>query len=128
MDPVIVDTSVWIDFFKGVDNSEVNILSQYLKNDDPIFLCPPIIQEILQGISSDKEYIQLKDYLLSISIVNDDALEAALGAASIYRALRKKGVSIRKSNDCLIAYYALKYSLKILHRDRDFDKIIEHYT
>jgi predicted nucleic acid-binding protein len=126
-EPLLVDTSVWIDFFNGVDSDNVNVFSYYLENDFPIFICPVIIQEILQGIKSEKEYRQVKEYLFALNVLNDDAIDAALGAVKIYRKIREKGITIRKSNDCLIAYYAIKYSLKILHRDRDFDNIIRHY-
>ena len=124
-EPLLIDTSVWIDFFNGVDSDDVNVFSYYLENDFPIFICPVIIQEILQGIKSEKEYRQVKEYLFALNVLNDDAIEAALGAVKIYRKLREKGITIRKSNDCLIAYYVIKYSLKILHRDRDFDNIIK---
>jgi predicted nucleic acid-binding protein len=128
VDPLIVDTSVWIDFFRGVESEQVLIFSEYLANDYPLFICPVIIQEVLQGIKSDREYKQVKDYLFALTVLNDDALDAALGAIKIYRKLRKKSITIRKSNDCLIAHYAIKYSLKILHRDQDFDNILQHYN
>ena len=126
-EPLLIDTSVWIDFFNGVDSDNVNVFNYYLENDFPIFICPVIIQEILQGIKSEKEYRQVKEYLFALNVLNDDAIEAALGAVKIYRKLREKGITIRKNNDCLIAYYVIKYSLKILHRDRDFDNIIKYY-
>jgi predicted nucleic acid-binding protein len=126
-EPIIIDTSVWIDFFNGIENTQVHTLIDYLENDDPIFICPTILQEILQGISSNKQYVEIKEYLLCLNILNDDGLETALGAVKIYRTLRKKGISIRKSNDCIIAQYAFKYSLSILHKDRDFDLIINNY-
>lgn len=124
-EPLLIDTSIWIDFFNGVDSENVNAFIYYLENDLPIFICPVIIQEILQGIKSEKEYRQVKDSLFALNVLNDDGIEAALGAVKIYRRLREKGITIRKSNDCLIGYYALKYSLKTLHKDRDFDKIIK---
>jgi len=126
-DPILIDTSVWIDFFNGIESDNTKIFSDYLENDLPIYICPVIIQEILQGIKLDKEYKQVKDYLFALNILNDDAIESALGAVKIYRKLRQKGITIRKSNDCLIAYYAMKYSLKILHQDRDFDNIVKYY-
>jgi predicted nucleic acid-binding protein len=125
-EPLIADTSVWIDFFKGTENAQVNILTEYIENDYPLFICPTILQEILQGIRNDKQFKEIKEYLLCINILNDDAIETAIGSVNIYRKLRKKGISIRKSNDCIIAYYAFKYSLKILHRDRDFDLILDN--
>jgi len=126
-DPILIDTSAWIDFFNGIESDNTKLFTEYLENDLPIFICQIIIQEILQGIKSDKEYRQVKDYLFALNVLNDDAIEAALGAVKIYRQLRLKGITIRKSNDCLIAYYAIKYSLKILHKDRDFDNIIKYY-
>lgn len=127
-EPLLVDTSVWIDFFNGNETANVEVFTKYLKNDFPLFTCPIIIQEILQGIRSDKQYKQVKDYLFALNVLNDDAIEAALGAVKIYIELRWKGITIRKSNDCLIAYYAIKYSLKILHNDRDFDNILENFN
>jgi predicted nucleic acid-binding protein len=55
-----------------------------------------------------------------------DPIEAAIGAADLYRSLRKKAVTIRKPNDCLIAYYALAHNLPVLHNDVDFDQIARH--
>jgi predicted nucleic acid-binding protein len=89
-------------------------------------LCPIIIQEILQGIKADTEYNAIKESLLSFDILNVDALEAAIGAAELYRKLRKLGTTIRKSNDCLIAYYAIFFDVKLLHKDSDFEKIAKH--
>lgn len=125
-DPVMVDTSVWINFFKGIDCQEVTLLTNYLENDGPIFLCPTIIQEVLQGISNDKQFAKIKEYLLAFKILNDDGIEMAISAANLYRSLRKKGITIRKSNDCLIAQYAIKHSINVLHQDRDFDLIIRN--
>lgn len=126
MEPIIVDTSVWIDFFQGRNTVQVKTLTEYIENDYPIYLCPTIIQEILQGIVYDQKFNKIKDYILAFNILNDDAIQLAISAAGLYRTLRKKGITIRKSNDCLIAQYALNYSLKILHNDRDFDMIIEN--
>jgi predicted nucleic acid-binding protein len=125
--PLLADTSVWINFFKGNESKEVTILTKYIENDGPIFLCPTIVQEILQGINNDKQFREIKKYLLAFNILNDDGLEMAISAANLYRSLRKKGITIRKSNDCLIAQYAINHSLHVLHQDRDFDLIIENY-
>ena len=126
-DPVIVDTSIWIDFFKGIETEQVKTLEIYIEEDEPVYICPTILQEVLQGIKNDSQFKKIKEYLLCLDVLNDDGVEAAFGAVKIYRDLRKKGISIRKSNDCLIAFYAFKYNLKILHKDRDFDMMIKHY-
>lgn len=126
IEPIIPDTSVWIGFFKGEESQQVNMLIDYIENDKDIYLCPTIVQEILQGIRNDKQFKEIKSYLLAFNILKDDGLEMAISAANLYRSLRKKGITIRKSNDCLIAQYAIKHSISILHQDRDFDLIINN--
>ena len=125
--PIIADTSVWINFFKGNDTKEVQELIDYIENDITVYLCPTIVQEVLQGINSDKQFREVLSSLLAFNILNDDGLKMAISAANLYRSLRKKGITIRKSNDCLIAQYAIKHSLQVLHQDRDFDLIMENY-
>lgn len=125
--PVLADTSVWINFFNGVDSKEVEVLIRYIENDWPVYLCPTIVQEVLQGINNHKQFKEVLASLLAFNILNDDGVEMAVSAANLYRWLRKRGITIRKSNDCLIAQYAIKHSLQVLHQDRDFDLIMENY-
>ena len=126
MSGLLFDTSVWIDFLKGNETDEVKILTSHLEENLPVFICPVIIQEVLQGIVNDNHCSRVKESLLALAVLNENQIEAATGAASIYRKLRKKGTTIRSSNDCLIAWYALKNSLHIVHRDRDFDIILKN--
>jgi hypothetical protein len=79
--PILADTSVWINFFKGTHSKEVTILTTYIENDDPIYLCPTIVQEVLQGINNDMQFREIKKYLLAFNILNDDGLEMAISAA-----------------------------------------------
>ena len=123
---LLFDTSIWIDFFLGNNSEEVKLLTHYLKENLPVFTCSVIIQEVLQGIRDDKTFEDVKDSFLALPILTENPVDAAIGAALISRHLRKKGITIRKSNDCLIAYYALKNSQKVVHRDRDFDLIFEN--
>jgi predicted nucleic acid-binding protein len=123
MEPLLADTSVWIDFFRGKKTWQCKILINYIEFNEPLVLCPIIIQEILQGIRNDDTYDKIKENLFSFEIFSIDPIESALGAAELYRMLRKKGTTIRKSNDCLIAYYAIHYKIKLLHKDIDFEKI-----
>jgi predicted nucleic acid-binding protein len=123
---LMFDTSIWIDFFNNAGNEKVLLLTRYIENDYLRELCPVIIQEILQGIKDNKSFNKVKDALLSFNIIEIDPVKAAVGAAKIYRKLRKKGITIRKSNDCLIAFYALESNIKIVHKDRDFDLIMEN--
>jgi len=119
VDIVLVDTSVWINFFKGIETSS----SLFLKNnlgDIIIATCPVIVQEVLQGIAEDKEFRRISLYFDELTKLTGDAYALAHDAAVLYRALRKKGITIRKPNDCLIAVYAIKNNIKLLHDDKDF--------
>ena len=121
----LYDTSVWIDYRKGVFSAQTDQLDQDLL-DGMICICPVIIQEILQGIRIDSDFNQLKKDFQVLQILVTDPVKAAIDAAIIYRNLRKKGVTIRKSNDCLIAAYALHFDVELCHNDSDFDLIAAH--
>jgi predicted nucleic acid-binding protein len=122
----LFDTSVWIDFFAGRNSKEVELLTHLLEEDISVFTCPVIIQEILQGIKNENTFQQIKESLLALPVLTVNPTEAAIGAAQIYRQLRKKGITIQKSNDCLIAFYALKNGAEVIHCDRDFDLIFKN--
>ncbi len=126
MEPVLTDTSVWIDFFRGRKTRECALLYKYIEENGPLLVCPPIIREILQGIRNDDDYIRIKDDIFSLAVLIIDPVEAAIGSADLYRRLRKKGITIKKTNDCLIAYYAIYHKVYLLHRDSDFDRIAGH--
>jgi len=127
MKGILADTSVWIDFFNDVATKEAVLLSKYIEADYPVYICAVILQEILQGFNSDKDYKIVKDLLLSYPFLKTEPLEFAIGAAELYRKLKKTGKTIRKSNDCLIAYHAIFYNIPILHKDRDFS-IMSQYS
>ena len=82
--------------------------------------------EILQGFRSDRDHAGVREILLSYDFVAEDPVPDALGASDLYRSLRKRGVAVRKSLDCLIAHAAIRNGLPLLHRDRDFDIIARH--
>ncbi len=84
------------------------------------------LQEILQGIRDDTKYLQIKELLSCFTVLELPPVQAAIGAADLYRSLQKKGATIRKSNDCLIAWYALKFSGKVVHTDSGFSRISRH--
>src|SRR5690606_22541352 len=110
----------------GIETEQVRILSSLLGEDARVCLCPTILQEVLQGLIADKAYSKIHDNLLSQEILLADPVMAAVKAAELYGLLRKKGVTIRKSNDCLIAFHAIHFDAKILHKDRDFSFIALH--
>jgi len=126
MQILLFDTSIWIDYLSGQETSKVNLLDEYLLNTDVLQICPPIIQEILQGIRQDEQFSKIKKNLNRLLCLQIDAKEAAFGAAELYRNLRKKGISVRKPNDCLIAFYAISFDVELVHKDSDFDLMIDH--
>lgn len=126
MGPIIVDTSVWIDGFRGIQNGKTRKVTEYLATDQQVNIIPLILQEALQGVREDNRFDRIKGGLLACTMLLLDPVEAAIGAAQLYRMLRKKGVTIRKPNDCLIAHYAIYYDIPILHNDVDFDQIARH--
>ena len=122
---VVVDTSVWIDFFSGRSARHVEILEQLLTAGDDVCLCGVILEEILQGIRSDIDYRKTKAYLEFLLYLPMDR-RTFERAADIYRSLRKKGVTVRKPVDCMIASVAIEQGIPLLHNDRDFDPVEKH--
>jgi predicted nucleic acid-binding protein len=119
VDIVLVDTSVWINFFKANETGSSLFLKNNLSN-IIVATCPVIVQEVLQGILSDKEFKVVSSYFNTLTKFSDNPYELALDAARLYRDIRKAGFTIRKPNDCLIASYAINNNVKSLHDDKDF--------
>lgn len=126
MKPILVDTSVWIDALNGRKTWQAQLLGQLIDDDAHIVLCPVIVQEILQGIKEDKHFAEVKNMLSGFEVLAIDPLEAAYGAASLYRNMHKHGLTIRKSNNCLIGFYAISNKAILLHNDDDFTKMAQH--
>jgi hypothetical protein len=125
-DPLIFDTSVWIDFLRNKSNPPSDLLTSYIERNDQVLLTPTILQEVLQGIRDNAQYQHIKEILSYFTTLQHPPIQAAAGAAELYRSLRKKGLTIRKSNDCLIAFYAIEFSIALVHSDSDFDLITKH--
>ena len=116
---ILVDTSIWIDLLGK--NKLYQLAPEQLLS---VAICPPIIQEILQGIRMEKDYTIIKEGLLALPRFGDPIqLKFHLHAADIYRTGRRKGMTIRSSTDCLIAAIAIEYQIPIWHNDRDFSSI-----
>ena len=122
---VVVDTSVWIDFFSGRSTRHVETLEQLLTVGDDVCLCGVILAEILQGIRSEIDYRKTKAYLEFLLYLPMDR-RTCERAAEIYRSLRKRGVTVRKPVDCMIASVAIEQGIPLLHNDRDFDPVEKH--
>ena len=123
---ILVDTSVWIDFFAGHDLPHVGMLEQLILDNDDLALCGIVLTEILQGIADDATHQRVRRYLSPLIML--PMPEAVfLRAADIYRRLRKKGITIRKTNDCIIAATVLEHHCQLLHNDKDFAPIAEFF-
>ena len=122
---VLIDSTVWIDFFNGIKNQQTDSMSDLLEN-NLIYLADIVILEVLQGIRDDKLFEEIKILFGNCIILNVLNTEYAIKSANNFRYLRKKGITIRKSIDCLIATYCIENSIKLLHIDKDFQPFVEY--
>ncbi|MCD9025592.1 type II toxin-antitoxin system VapC family toxin [Cohnella silvisoli] len=120
---IMVDTSVWIDFFNGVESSEKEQLRKLIVSEANIAITDIILTEVLQGIRDNKNYDHVKLTLMQLNIVHAIPLDTYIHAADIYRTCRDKGFTIRKTNDCLIAAVTIESESHLLHKDKDFTAI-----
>lgn len=123
---MIVDSNVWINFFNNNLTNEVNILIDAMTNDDNIAYSGVILTEVLQGFRHDKDYESAKTIFEDFTFLEMAKTDFIL-SARIYRQLRKKGITIRKPIDCMIAAISLNNDIPLLHNDRDFDPIQQHF-
>ncbi len=123
----IVDTSVWVDYFNKRTNKKTLLLNDLLDS-NTIVMPPVIMQEVLQGINEDAVFKLVRETFFEFYQIEYNNIEAALNAALLYRFLRKKGITIRKPNDCLIAWFCIYFNVELLHNDKDFDQIAKHTT
>lgn len=122
---ILVDTSVWIDFFDHPHSPYAKELETLLEKDEEICLADINVTEILQGIKEEKTFEEIKDYLTQFPILRAKSLETYIHAADIYRSCRKMGKTIAKTIDALIAAVVIENSFRIFHHDKDFDSIVE---
>ena len=117
---ILVDTSVWIDYFNGRVTPQTNALDVSLGR-EPILIGDLILTEVLQGFRQDAEYGKARLLLDSLELRALGGRQVALAAADHYRMLRRLGITPRKTIDMIIAAYCLVNALELLHCDRDFD-------
>jgi len=117
---VLVDTSIWIEVLRRGDGLDLESLVDF----DEVVTCPPVIQELLQGIRDPAAHSRVRESMLSLPTVESPMpLDVYLEAAELFRSARRAGFTVRSSVDCLIAACAARHSLAVLHRDRDFDAL-----
>jgi predicted nucleic acid-binding protein len=120
---IVVDSSVWIDYFNGKITPQTDWLDSSLEN-TPIVVGDLILTEVLQGFQNDKDFRVAKDLLWGMPFIAMGDRVLALQSAMNYRSLRKKGVTVRKTIDVMIGTFCIHYQLPLLHDDRDFDPMV----
>ena len=120
---IVVDTTVWIDFLEGRGTAFDRHLTELVEDDAPLGLVDIIYAEVLQGIRDEGRYLRTRRSLRAHPILRPRGLETFETAANLYRTARRRGLTIRRSVDCLIAATCLESGAEIYHNDRDFDAL-----
>ncbi|WP_026941628.1 type II toxin-antitoxin system VapC family toxin [Hellea balneolensis] len=122
---IVVDSSVWIDYFNGTETRETNRLDTFLGH-EPIMIGDLILTEVLQGFRRDSDYQTAKTALETLIFAPMIGHDIAIASAENYRSLRAKGLTVRKTIDVLIATFCIENTHQLLHSDRDFDIMEKH--
>jgi hypothetical protein len=122
---IVVDSSVWIDYFNGVDNATSNRLDQ-LAGTQPILVGDLILTEVLQGLRRDADHHAARKAMTVFPVELMVGPARAVRAADNYRLLRSRGVTVRKTIDVLIATFCIEDSHQLLFSDRDFEPLVTH--
>ncbi|MBK4738971.1 type II toxin-antitoxin system VapC family toxin [Noviherbaspirillum pedocola] len=122
---ILVDSSVWIDYFRGVNTPQAEKLD-FLLGRQLLAIGDLILAEVLQGFDSEREFNAARSLLASFELVQLGGQNIAIQAARNFRTLRSKGVTIRKTIDTLIATYCIENGFSLLHNDRDFEPFARH--
>jgi hypothetical protein len=122
---MIVDSNAWADFFNGVDEPHVARLDAALRDEEDLAVLPIIVTEVLQGFRTDSGFRRAEALLMALPVIHP-TLRCHVRAATLYRTLRRRGVTIRGAVDCVIAQACLDLGAGLLSPDRDFRKIARH--
>ena len=122
---IVVDSSVWIDFFNGVETRQTDLLDELLGS-RPILTGDLILVEVLQGFRDETDLRKAQTAMESLLYAPMVGRDIALASAHNYRTLRAKGITTRKTIDMLIATFCIENGHQLLHNDRDFDLLAEH--
>ena len=122
---ILIDSSVWIDYFNGVPSWQTDALDHALSA-STILMGDLILTEVLQGFRLDRDFEKAKSLLTELPFRRMGGYQIALQSALNYRRLRKAGVTVRKTIDVFIATYCIEKGLPLLHNDRDFEPLVDH--
>lgn len=116
---IVVDSSVWIDYFNGVESKATEKLDALL-GVEPLAVGDLILTEVLQGFRNEAHYRTAKDLMLSLTVFELLGRKLAIKSADNYRALRARGITVRRTVDVIIATYCIEHELPLLFDDKDF--------
>jgi predicted nucleic acid-binding protein len=122
---ILVDSSVWIDYFRGTMSPQTETLDRLLGT-EPLAIGDLILTEVLQGFDGDRDFNAARKLLTSLTVVELGGQGIAIQAARNFRALRRLGVTVRKTIDTVIATRCIASGYDLLHNDRDFDPFARH--
>ena len=122
---ILVDSSVWIDYFRGTHTAQTDCLDGLLGT-EPVLMGDLILVEVLQGFSVDRDFNQARRFLRTLEVIELGGADIAIEAARNFRKLRARGITVRKAIDTIIATRCIERGLALLHDDRDFDAFAEH--
>jgi predicted nucleic acid-binding protein len=122
---ILVDSSVWIDYFNGAVTGQTDLLDSLLGL-QPVLVGDLILAEVLQGFKDDQDFEKAHQALSSFPQASLLNIDLAVKSARNYRNLRKMGVTVRKTVDCLIATFCIEAGHDLLHADRDFEPFVEY--
>jgi predicted nucleic acid-binding protein len=122
---ILVDSSVWIDYFNGAVTPQTDKLDRLLGR-EPLAIGDLILTEVLQGFHDDRDFAKARKLLTSLTVIQIGGSDIAITAAENFRALRKLGVTVRKTIDTFIATRCIEGGYDLLHSDRDFEPFAQH--
>lgn len=122
---ILVDSSVWIDYFRGTASAQTDQLDTLLGN-ELIIIGDLILAEVLQGFNAERDFNQAKKLLTALEVVDLGGQKIAIQAAQNFRILRAMGITVRKTIDTIIATYCIENKIPLLYSDRDFDPFVQH--
>jgi len=122
---IVVDSNTWADFFNGTQSAHADQLATILEERDDVAVLPIIVTEVLQGIRTDGGFESARRVLVALPMIQP-TLESHVRAARLFRALRRKGVTVRGAVDCIIAQACLDTGALLLSPDGDFERIAQH--
>ena len=123
---LVVDSSVWIDFFNAADEPAAQLLEQLLEHGEVRLVVPDLVLfEVLRGFRHEKDFRQARLLMQTLSVESVGGEDIVLAAAQHYRSLRDQGITVRSPIDVLVASFCIERDYALLHRDRDFDAFEE---